>query len=150
MREFRTAVRKARPKTVVCIVDDREIVAEEYVAEQEFLRRRGIEFVRIPIIKGDWPTTEQVRQFLDLTTDTSRQPVLFHDNEGIRRAGMMMAAYQESVLGYDDAGAKAAIRTFGHSERTMQDVRRFIDLYDGERRELTSPTPPRQEKEGRS
>ena len=148
MREFSTAVRKARPKTVVCIVDDREIVAEEYVAEQAFLDSKGIEFVRIPIIKGDWPTTEQVRQFLDIATDPRRQPVLFHDNEGIRRAGMMMAAYQESVLGYDDAQAKAAIRAFGHSERTMQDVRRFIELYDGPRRELTGPTPPRQRKKG--
>jgi hypothetical protein len=55
------------------------------------LDRKGIKFVRIPIIKGDWPTTEQVRQFLDLTTDPRRQPVLFHDNEGIRRAGMRSA-----------------------------------------------------------
>ena len=148
MREFSTAVRKARPKTVVCIVDDREIVAQEYVAERAFLAGKGIVFVRIPIIKGDWPTTDQVRQFLDIATDPRRQPVLFHDNEGIRRAGMMMAAYQESVLGYDDAQAKAAIRAFGHSERTMQDVRRFIDLYDGPRRELTGPTPLRQRKKG--
>ena len=150
MREFRTALRRARPKTVVCIVDDREIAAEEYVAEQALLKRMGIDFVRIPIVKGDWPTTGQVREFLSITTDARRQPVLFHDNEGIRRAGMMMAAYQESVLGYDDARAEAAILTFGHSERTMQDVRRFIELYDGPRRELTGPTPPRQRKKGQT
>ena len=150
VREFRTAVRKARPETVICIVDDRELVAEEYVAEQAFPDSNGIEFVRIPIIKGDWPTTEQVRQSLDIATNPRRQPVLFHDNEGIGRAGMMMAAYQESVLGYDDTRAKAAIRAFGHSERTMQDVRRFIDLCDGTRRELTGPTPPRQQKKGQT
>lgn len=142
LREFGTAVRKARPKTVVCLVDDREIRDPEYVAEQEFLRREGIEFLRIPIVKGDWPTTEQVREFLAITTDPARQPVLFHDNEGIRRAGMMMAAYQESALGYDDERAKASIRAFGHSERTIGDVRRFIDLYDGSRRELARDPEP--------
>lgn len=118
-------------------MDDREIVAEEYVAEQAFLKQNGIEFVRIPIVKGDFPTTEQVRQFLAITTDPQRQPVLFHDNEGIRRAGMMMAAYQESVLGYDDARAQADIRAFGHSERTIAEVRQFIEVYDGLKRELT-------------
>ena len=143
VREFRTALRKSGARTVVCIVDDDEIRAPEYVAAQDLLRRRGIDFVRIPIVKGDWPTTRQIREFLEIATDPARQPVLFHDNEGIRRAGMMMAAYQESVLGYDDARAAAAIRAFGHSERTIQDVRHFIEIYDGPRRELTAPTPPR-------
>lgn len=148
LREFRNALRKANPKTVVCIVDDEEIKAEEYVAEQDLLRRRGIAFVRIPIVKGDWPTTEQLREFLSIATDPARQPVLYHDNEGIRRAGMMMAAYQESVLGYSDEQAKAAMRTFGHSERTTVDVRHFIDIYDGARRELVGPKPPKQQKKG--
>jgi protein tyrosine phosphatase (PTP) superfamily phosphohydrolase (DUF442 family) len=140
MREFTAAVRTARPKTVICLVDDDELRGQEYVDEQEFLGRAGIAFVRIPIVKGDWPTTAQIRQFLSITTDPARQPVLFHDNEGIRRAGMMMAAYQESVLGYDDARAKAAIRGFGHSERTIRDVETFILAYDGPRRELDART----------
>lgn len=148
LREFRNALRKSNAKTVVCIVDDQEIGAEEYVAEQELLRRRGIPFVRIPIVKGDWPTTGQLREFLAIATDPARRPVLYHDNEGIRRAGMMMAAYQESVLGYTDEQAKAAMKSFGHSERTTVDVRHFIDIYDGARRELVGPKPPKQQKKG--
>lgn len=150
LREFRNALRKSDARTVVCIVDDEEIKATEFVAEQELLRRKGVEFVRIPIVKGDWPTTEQIREFLSIATDPARQPVLYHDNEGIRRAGMMMAAYQETVLGYTDEQAKAAMRTFGHSERTIQDVRHFIDIYDGRRRELVGPKPPKQQKKGAS
>ena len=57
LREFRNALRKTNAKTVVCIVDDEEIKAAEYLAEQELLRRKGVAFVRIPIVKGDWPTT---------------------------------------------------------------------------------------------
>ena len=150
LREFRNALRQSNAKTVVCIVDDAEIGAPEYVAEQELLRRRGTAFIRIPIVKGDWPTTEQIREFLSIATDPARQPVLYHDNEGIRRAGMIMAAYQESVLGYGDEQAKAAMVTFGHSERTIRDVRHFIDIYDGARRELVGPKPPKQQKKGAS
>ena len=150
LREFRNALRKSNAKTVVCIVDDEEIKADEYVAEQELLRRKGIPFVRIPIVKGDWPTTEQVREFLAIATDPARQPVLYHDNEGIRRAGMMMAAYQQSVLGYSDEQAKAAMKTFGHSERTIADVRHFIDIYNGAGRELVGPKPAKQQKKGES
>ena len=43
---------------------------------------------------------------------------------------MMVAAYQESVLGYDKEKTKAAILTFGHSDKTINDIKRFIDGYD--------------------
>jgi hypothetical protein len=36
-----------------------------------------------------------------------------------------------SVLGYDKEKAKNAILTFGHSDNTINDIRRFIDGYDG-------------------
>jgi hypothetical protein len=94
------------------------------------VKSRDLEFHWIPIRAGWYPTAEQVRQFLAIATDPAKQPVLYHDDEGIRRAGMMMAAYQESVLGYDDAKTKAAIQAFGHSDRTVDEVRRFIDAYD--------------------
>jgi hypothetical protein len=141
MREFAAAVRRAKPRTVVCIVDDREIQAEEFVAAQAYLAKRGIAFIRIPIVKGDVPTNEQIREFLTIATDPARQPVLYHDNEGIRRAGMMQAAYQESVLGYDDARARASMRMFGHGEVVRREVEAFIEAYDGPRRELTRPLP---------
>jgi hypothetical protein len=43
---------------------------------------------------------------------------------------MFVAAYQESVLGYDRMKAKDAIVTFGHGNRVTDDIRRFIDDYD--------------------
>jgi len=48
----------------------------------------------------------------------------------VRRTGMMVAAYQRSVLGWDALRCKAAMMTFGHSSRTVADVERFIDVYD--------------------
>jgi hypothetical protein len=43
---------------------------------------------------------------------------------------MMVAAYERSALGWDAAKTKAAIQSFGHSERTIKDVQKFVDVYN--------------------
>ena len=50
---------------------------------------------------------------------------------------MFVAAFQESVLGWDNSKVKANLLTFGHSQRTVKDVERFIDIYDGKERRVT-------------
>ena len=130
LREFNNTLRKTNPRTVIAVVDEKEFKEPEFVAARELVKSRGLAFHWIPIRAGWYPAAEQVREFLKITSDPANQPVLYHDDEGIRRAGMMMAAYQETVLGYDDEKAKASIRAFGHSDRTINEVRRFIDAYD--------------------
>jgi protein tyrosine/serine phosphatase len=56
--------------------------------------------------------------------------VLIHCAQGVRRTGMFVAAYQESVLGYDKSKAKAAVVSFGHGRNTIEQIDRFIDGYD--------------------
>jgi protein tyrosine phosphatase (PTP) superfamily phosphohydrolase (DUF442 family) len=130
LREFKNTLRKSGARTVVAIVDQKEFNEREFVAARELVKSRGLEFHWIPIAAGWYPTDAQIRQFLAIANDPGKHPVLYHDDEGIRRAGMMMAAYQQSVLGYTDEQAKAAIQAFGHSDRTINEVRRFIDTYD--------------------
>ena len=130
LREFKNTLRMANPKTVVAIIDEKEFAEPEFVAARELVMARGMEWHWIPIRAGAYPLPEQVRDFLKIAADPAKQPVLYHDDEGIRRAGMMMAAYQETVLGYDNEKTKASIRAFGHSDRTINEVRRFIDVYD--------------------
>lgn len=129
-REFKNALEKASPKTVVAVIDDEEYNQPEFAEAREMLKSRGIGYQWIKIKAGRYPRPEQVVEFLAIATDPAKQPVLYHDDEGIRRAGMMMAAYQMSVLRYDREKAKASIQAFGHSDRTIDDVRRFIDAYD--------------------
>lgn len=132
-REFRNAIRRVKPKTVVCLVDDNE-VAQKSQFQQEFayLSEQGIRLLRIPVPLGGWPTTEDVRTFLATVADPVNQPVLVHCAQGVRRTGMMVAAYQMSAAPerYDAARAKTAVESFGHSERTTGDVKKFIDGYD--------------------
>ena len=133
LRELATAVRKVNPRTVVTLIDDKELAHPDkpmFHQEADYLKRRGVELVRIPVPLGGWPTKEQVSQFLAIATDPARQPVLVHCAQGVRRTGMMVAAYQRSVLGQDAGTVKAQMPTFGHSRRTVGDIERFVDGYN--------------------
>ena len=131
--QFETALRKVQPKTVVCLVDDNEVVDEskpQFGAEEQLLTKKGIRLERIPVTLGGWPTKADVERFLQVTSDPQNQPVLVHCAQGVRRTGMLVAAYQMKHMGYDKERAKAELLAFGHSDRTVGDVKRFIDAYD--------------------
>ena len=130
LREFEITIKKGRPKTIVRLIDETERQKEPFTSETTYCKTHGIDLIELPIPLGGWPTSEQVDAFLKLACDPKRQPVLVHCAQGVRRTGMMVAAYQESVLGYDAAKAKSAMLTFGHSRRTIGDVTKFIDVYD--------------------
>ena len=139
--EFAAALRRVGPKTVISLVDDEEMAQPQFQAERVYCQAHGIDLVRIPINLGGWPTDAQVQEFLRIASDKARQPVLVHCAQGVRRTGMMTAAYQESILGYDPEQAKAAVLSFGHSEHTIADVRKFIDGYDPKTRRVSATLP---------
>ena len=131
--QFETAVRKVQPKTVVSLIDDNELAdpaKPQFQAEAEYLRRKGVRLERIPVKLGGWPTKADVDRFLAVTSDPANQPVIVHCAQGVRRTGMMAAAYQMAKMGYDKERARQSILAFGHSERTTGDINRFIDGYD--------------------
>ena len=140
MREFKTALRKAHTHTVVMLNDDQELQKEPFASELQYLKDHEIDVVRIPVKLGSYPTSVQVRQFLEVTNDRTKWPILVHCAQGVRRTGMMVAAYQESVLGYDDAKAKSCVLPWGRkpTSQTLADLKGFIDGYDGKKRELTT------------
>jgi protein tyrosine/serine phosphatase len=141
LRQFQRALDQVQPKMVVCLVDDREFANptdSHFRDEFALLRKRGIRTQRLPVPLGGWPTSDDVQLFLDITTVNSNQPVLVHCAQGVRRTAMMVAAYQESVLGYDKQRARDSILTFGHSDKTINDIKRFIDGYDPKTRTVSS------------
>jgi protein tyrosine phosphatase (PTP) superfamily phosphohydrolase (DUF442 family) len=148
MREFATMVRKIKPKTVVCLVDDREMADPDkpmFAQEMKFLQEHGIRCEHINVKLGGWPDTSHIRRFLAVVSKKENQPVVVHCAQGVRRTGMFVAAYQQSILGWDDATTKAQMKTFGHSQRTVKDVERFIDVYDEKERKVTQELPMSQE-----
>jgi protein tyrosine phosphatase (PTP) superfamily phosphohydrolase (DUF442 family) len=139
-RELFNALRQTQTKTVISLIDDQELSDSEkpeFAQEVELLKRQGIELIRVPVKLGAWPTAADIEKCLSVLSDKSRQPVLVHCAQGVRRTGMIVAAYQQSVLGWDDEKTKNAVLTFGHSERSIGDVKKFIDVYDPSKREMT-------------
>ena len=107
-------------------------------ARDELPRRAEDRIERIPIKRGGFPSSEDVQRFLVIVGKPENQPVLVHCAQGVRRTGIMVAAFQESILGYDKERAKAAIMPFGHSDQTIDDIRRFIDDYDPKARTVSA------------
>lgn len=144
LREFKHAIERGKIKTIVALIDDGELAAQkkpEFAAEMAWAKQQGLRVERIPIPLGGWPSSEDVQRFLAITADAQNQPVLVHCAQGVRRTGMMVAAYQQSVLGWDDQRCRSAILTFGHSERTVGDVQRFVDVYDPKTGAVPSDLP---------
>jgi hypothetical protein len=142
MREFKNAVRKVKPKTVVCLIDDAELAdagKSMFAQEMKYLGDRNIKLERVKVELGGWPTEGEINQFLDVMADKNNHPVLIHCAQGVRRTGMMVAAYQKSALGYTDEQAEAAIEWFGRkpTSPTIAQVKQFIRAYDGKSRKLT-------------
>src|SRR5215218_8051230 len=141
VREFENAIEKLKPKTVVCLIDDDELTDPKkpmFRQELKLIEQRGIRLERIPVTLGGWPTAEQVKQFLDVVQRPENQPVLVHCAQGVRRTGMMAAAYQQTVLKQDDQHARNAVLKFGRKDtsRSIVDIRNFIDAYDESTGEL--------------
>ena len=133
IRQFSAALDRVHPKMVVSLVDDKEMSDSskpQLADEAKLCEEHGARLERISVKLGGWPSSDDIQRFLRLVSDKQNQPVLVHCAQGVRRTAFFVAAFQESVLGYDRARAKDAILTFGHSDRTINDIRRFIDEYD--------------------
>lgn len=138
--QFGATLDTVHPHTVVSLIDSREMAnpnKPQLAREESLCAERGIKLVRIPVTLGGWPASEDVRKFLATVEDKQNQPVLVHCAQGVRRTGFMVAAYQESVLGYDPSKAKDAIIAFGHTGKTIDDIKRFVDHYDPKGQTIT-------------
>jgi protein-tyrosine phosphatase len=132
LREIKHAVALTQTQTVISLVDDNEFhdPAKPQFGEEEDFFNGKIQFIRIPVKLGGWPSSEDIQTFLKIVGDAKNRPVLVHCAQGVRRTGMFVAAYQESVQHLTPQQAKDAIMPFGHKETDTDDIRRFIDAYD--------------------
>jgi protein tyrosine phosphatase (PTP) superfamily phosphohydrolase (DUF442 family) len=144
--QFAAALDDSHPKTVVSLVDAKEQADPTkavFGAEPRLCEQRGIQLKRIEVKLGGWPDSDNIRQFLEIVNDPKNQPVLVHCAQGVRRTGFFVAAYQESVLGYDKEKAKNAVLTFGHPKNVIDDIHRFIDNYDPASRSVPPLATPK-------
>ncbi len=86
-------------------------------AEREACRTKGVEFVTLPCNHRNPPTAEQVQQFLDLTRDVARRPILVHCRLGQQRTLLFCALYRVHVEGVDPATAEQEMDALGFKVR---------------------------------
>jgi protein tyrosine/serine phosphatase len=82
--------------------------------------------VRIVTASSDPPKDEDVRRFLEVVTDPSRQPVYFHCLRGKDRTGMMCAVYRMAVEGWPLEAARAEMQAFGFYDG-WQDLLSYVE-----------------------
>jgi protein tyrosine/serine phosphatase len=131
--QFLKTLKTSDSRTVVCLVHDTELtdpLKKQLLPGLELAAKDGRQLMRVEVPLGTWPRTRHIQEFLAIAEKKENQPVLVHCTHGVHRTGMMVAAYQMSILGYDKARAKAEIKDFGHSDRAVDDIEAFIDAYD--------------------
>jgi protein-tyrosine phosphatase len=133
MREFRHALAATKARTVVSLVSDAELndrAKPQFLAEANYCTFRQMQYIRIAVPLGGWPTSQDIKDFLKAVSDPNSPPVLVHCAQGVRRTGMFVAAYQLSVLHESREQATEQIMSFGHKAKDLDDVREFIAEYD--------------------
>lgn len=137
--QFLRSCSRGKARAVISLVGTDEIGTDRFAPVLDKCRNQGMTTLHVPILLGGFPSSADVQRFLTLASDPANQPAIVHCREGIRRTGMMIAAYQMSILGMPPQRAKAAIQSFGHSTRVTDDINLFIDHYDPQTRTLSLP-----------
>jgi protein tyrosine/serine phosphatase len=86
-------------------------------AERSVCEARGAQFVTFPCNHKNPPTAQQVREFLGLTQDRGRRPVLVHCRLGQQRTLLFCGLYRVHAQGIDPAAALSEMDELGFRSR---------------------------------
>ena len=87
-------------------------------SDREELGDTGLAYEHI-LMKAWHPEREDIIRFLQITTDTNRQPVFVHCQHGADRTGLMCAVYRVAVCGWTKAEAIREMTQGGFGHHTI-------------------------------
>jgi protein tyrosine/serine phosphatase len=96
--QFRNAIDREQIKTIVCLRQIEPQSAQEWLdAERAVADERHVTFVHWPTPSGEPVSEESILQFLKMTQDSSRTPLLVHCGLGRHRTGFLAAVYRRVI-----------------------------------------------------
>jgi protein tyrosine/serine phosphatase len=117
------------------VVSLREGSQRADLAEEEYCRREGIRFVRIPPLswmgcRGSAAVDAGVDRFLAVLRDPKNRPVLVHCFAGIHRTGGYCAVYRMEMEGWSNERAIAEVKAYGYVNFDNElDIRGYLSTY---------------------
>jgi protein tyrosine/serine phosphatase len=117
--------------------------------EEQFCRKLGLNYHRITPRhwegrKGEpAPVEVNVKQFLDILSDTTNYPVLVHCFGGVHRAGAYSALYRMEFEGWSNEQAIEEMKATGYTNLDEhRDILGFMEKYQPTRRQALNGSAP--------
>jgi protein tyrosine/serine phosphatase len=99
-------------------------------AERLVCQSRGVQFVAFPCNHKNPPTAEQAREFLRLTRDTNRRPVLVHCRLGQQRTLLFCGLYRVHAQRVDPAAALREMDELGFKSHVRRHKRLLAAFHE--------------------
>ena len=77
----------------------------------------GLDFISLPLSNYDHPSNSDVREFLKVVTDPTRQPVFVHCRQGQLRTGAVIASYRVLEQGWRADQAYQEAKRYGFDDQ---------------------------------
>ncbi len=121
-------IKKYQIKTILNL-REKEEDATALQQEDNFAKKRGINFVNIPLSPCHLPSKEEIEKILELF-EAAEKPILVHCWSGSDRTGMVSAlwALEEMQQPLQEALKQLAFR-FGHVKIFHPSMTKFIELW---------------------
>lgn len=139
--EFNRALDLSQAKTALLFVDAIDVRQPAYAEAQNDVYKRKLRLRQSVTPAGDWPSEDQIRVALEELQTVKHYPILIASLEGVRRPGMLIAAYLTSVKKLDKAAAAARLKSLYGDAPGLADVLRFLDVYDPALQRMSSSLP---------
>jgi protein tyrosine/serine phosphatase len=122
-------------RTVVCLRDAVPGRPTPDHEEEDYCRKQGIRYIRIPPRHwdgpdGTCPADEGVRTFLEVMSDRRNYPVLIHCFAGVHRTGAYCAVYRMEFEGWSNEAAVAELKDLGYAHLEEEwDILNYLERY---------------------
>lgn len=141
VEELNNAALSSRARCILLCSDTVELETPLLTASQTYAFHSKLRVEDFRVGPGGWPTSDNIDVALEVIGKQSRRPVLIASADGVRRPGMIVAAYLTSVLKYDKPKAMKRLRELYGDAPGLADVDRFLEVYEPASQKVTRQLP---------